>query len=120
MSPLLLVEDDRECAAFFRVVLSQEFDVTVAFNMTEALALLEERTFDAVIADWSLPDGLGTAVLERARERRTFGVLVTGFQEAEIATRGRFTILFKPVANDKLLCWARDAAARTALARACA
>lgn len=64
----LVVEDDQGVRRMLRFSLRDSgFTIAETATGAEALALLEELAPDAVILDLGLPDGLGSAVLERLR-----------------------------------------------------
>lgn len=65
---ILVVEDDEATAELERRTLARAgFEITVAGNVGEALALLKHRGFDAILLDYNLPDGEPWAIVERAR-----------------------------------------------------
>ncbi|MFO0844421.1 MAG: SpoIIE family protein phosphatase [Gemmataceae bacterium] len=69
-SSLLLVDDDANSRALLRHYLQPHgFDVTEAARGAEALARLEERTFDLVLLDVDMPDMDGFEVLRAIRDR---------------------------------------------------
>ena len=60
MIKLLLVEDDSSIVKnLSEYLVSEGFLVTSASGQNEALQKLEQRTFDLVLLDISLPDGNG-------------------------------------------------------------
>jgi two-component system OmpR family response regulator len=75
---VLIVEDEKELSRSICDYLTQErFSCVQAFDYPTALQCLEERTFDCVLLDISLPGGSGLAVLQRLKaEKRTDGVLI--------------------------------------------
>ena len=78
---LLFVEKD---AVFARVVVQEflaEHDVTVVATIAGALRVLDEP-FDAVLVDYDLDDGKGTAVVQALR-RRGFGGRIVGVSSHE-------------------------------------
>ena len=73
---LLFVEND---AVFGRVVVQEflaEHDVTIVATIADALRVVDEP-FDAVLVDYDLDDGKGTAVVNALR-RRGFGGRIIG------------------------------------------
>lgn len=57
---ILIVEDNEALREMFRDLLSRRgFDVTVASTCAGACALAIDELFDAVLADFDLPDGSG-------------------------------------------------------------
>ena len=66
---ILLVEDDRDLAAFMHEVLAAEgFDVTVAGNGREGLAALERCPYALVVLDLMLPEMDGIEFRLRQRQ----------------------------------------------------
>jgi DNA-binding response OmpR family regulator len=66
---ILLVEDDRDLAAFMREVLATEgFDVTVAGDGRTGLAALERRSYALVVLDLMLPEMDGIEFRLRQRQ----------------------------------------------------
>jgi len=66
---VLLVEDDGAVARVLRVCLRRAgFSVTQAECGADALSSMEADTFDAVVLDLGLPDGLGGAVLRKLQD----------------------------------------------------
>ena len=67
---VLLAEDERKTRESVAEGLQlEEWSVTPANSGTEALALLEEATFDLLILDWMLPGVDGLEVIRRLRHR---------------------------------------------------
>lgn len=65
---ILIVEDDKELERNLREILHKErYETKTATLASEAIAALEESTFDLVLLDINLPDGSGLDVLRTAR-----------------------------------------------------
>lgn len=64
---VLLEDDDGLRSALSLVLRARGFQVAPAGSAREAIALLEERPPDAVVADLSLPDMSGTEVMAALR-----------------------------------------------------
>jgi DNA-binding response OmpR family regulator len=65
---VLLVEDDDAVGRVLRLYLrNNDFDTETAVSGGEALHMLQEAPFEAVVLDLCLPDGLGGAVLRQLR-----------------------------------------------------
>ena len=112
--PILVVDDDDEdtrelyVAAFAAAGLR----VQVAASIAEARAVISESKPHVLIADYSLPDGTGAALLELCQTARPqLCVLVTGFREQDVAASGFDLVLTKPVDLAILLRAVREAAA---------
>lgn len=68
MQRVLLAEDDAGLAAFEATLLrTMGFDVTIAPDGAEALALLHARPFDLVVTDYRMPRMDGIALIEAIR-----------------------------------------------------
>ena len=105
-SRILIVEDDENSRYGLRTVLEMEgYRVEEARTGAEALAATESTRYDAVFMDIHLPDGEGTAVIRRIRERPDGGempILALTGQTADadrkkIEESGASTYLSKPV-----------------------
>ena len=103
---ILVVDDEPSLRQLMDVGLRRVgYDVRLASSVAEALDALEAATppFDLVITDLMLGDGVGTQVLDRARELSadTQVIMVTAHGSVEIAVdairRGAYTFLEKPV-----------------------
>ena len=115
MTPaLLLVEDDpqivRAIAPAFKV---SGLDVTVASTGHEAIDLVDNRRWDALIVDLGLPDMDGTTVISHLRGRFDTPVIVISAQhsgtEVEAARRaGANCFLHKPFRTPELLHWVKE------------
>ena len=69
MSSILLIEDNRDYAATLRANLEREgYDVSVAANGVDGLALARRSEPDLIILDLMLPAMSGYAVLQRLRD----------------------------------------------------
>ncbi len=108
---LLVVEDDLGLARATKRVLLERDDceVELAHDVGEATAKLRQRTFDAIISDFELPDGTGADVLRLARALHPDAprILVTSHTEWSAAARSVnegevFRILQKPIAAETL------------------
>jgi len=70
MERILLVEDDKNLSFITKRILeSRSFSVTAAFSITEAVDILERNRFDLILLDMMLPDGEGTSLCEKIREK---------------------------------------------------
>jgi len=86
---LLCIDDEPLFLDAFRARLEQEPDITVttAATSAEALDLLNQQYFDAIIADYAMPDIDGLALLReiRARGGQSIFVVATAKRLAHIA-----------------------------------
>lgn len=90
MATILCVDDDPAAVALKQAILEQAgHKVTACVSAEQAVHALEEQTFDAVVTDWRLGDGLGRAVVQSAKAHASVPVIVVSgfvseaFQAAE-------------------------------------
>jgi DNA-binding response OmpR family regulator len=108
---ILIVDDDQSCRESLRLLLSLEnFDVAVAADGQEALALVKEYVPDVLLVDWKLSgpiDGLQVAEALRAIHPKVQVVVITGYPSAELEARVKslpaFQYLRKPFSTSELL-----------------
>jgi signal transduction histidine kinase len=121
---VLVVDDDDDLAGNVAEIVAGglHVDVEVAGSVSAAMARADQRTFDLVLSDVGLPDGDGTDLIGRLRDRSplTEVVVITGdatVTSAIAAVRaGAFSYAVKPVAPAELLEIARRALAQVAMA----
>ncbi len=85
----LLVDDERGLTDLGQLLLEREgLDVDTAYDATEAEAMLEENSYDAVISDYDMPDRTGVELLKRVRAQYDdlAFVLYTGKGTEEVAS----------------------------------
>jgi len=78
---ILIVEDEvRLRVNLVRILSRRAFVMDQAATLAEAQALLLERSYDAVVLDWQLPDGSGLdlCAVIRARSREVHIIMLTG------------------------------------------
>lgn len=118
-SPIVLVVDDepgvrKACA---RVLEAAGFRVSMASSGTEACALVETNSYDAIVSDLSLPGVDGIALLRHVRrsDLEVPLLLMTGAPTVDTAMEavalGAFRYLSKPVQSAEL-CSAVDEAVK--------
>jgi CheY-like chemotaxis protein len=100
---VLLVDDEPAFARAVRDLLGlQGHQVTVVDSAAAALDVIEDRSFDVVLTDYSLGDVTGAELAERLadRNKRPYVVLVTGYateiDDSSLLTRGVNAVLPKP------------------------
>ncbi len=107
---LLLVDDDRNLldsmASWLR---EQHYDVHAAAGVRDAVALVDARHLDLVLADVRLADGDGFEILAHCRRNHPnlTVVLITGYATVETGIdalrAGAFDLLTKPLIDQELL-----------------
>jgi len=114
MLRILLVDDHIDtCTLMAKLLAARGHKITVAHDMKSALERIEAGGFDVLITDVGLPDGSGTELLSKSKDRLV-GIAMSGFGTDADARRslqaGFSQHLIKPVTMEKL-----DAALQTAL-----
>jgi len=110
--PILVVDDDEDTRELYVTAFEAAgFSARAAASIAEARALIDEARPDVLIADYSLPDGTGAALLDLcATARPRLCILVTGFHEQKVAASKFDLVLTKPVDFRKLVSLVRDRA----------
>ncbi len=81
---ILIVEDDRYIIRFMDMSMKEEeYTISVARTIREALTLFFANHPDLVILDLGLPDGDGIEVLKRIRENSDIPVIVVSARQEE-------------------------------------
>ena len=121
MNHVLIVDDEADIRDSLEAILREEdYAVTTAGSATEALTLLRDADFQAVLLDIWLPDGDGLNVLAEIRgssETPRAGapevVMISGHGTIEAAVRatklGAYDFLEKPLSLDRTLLVLRNA-----------
>jgi two-component system, NtrC family, response regulator PilR len=101
---LLVVDDEPDLRTLYELTLLREgYDIETAENVQEALSLLNEKRYSAVITDMRLPDGLGLDILQmlESKGRHEKSIVITAYGSAENAVSalkaGAYDYLTKPV-----------------------
>jgi two-component system response regulator PilR (NtrC family) len=101
---LLVVDDEPDLRTLYELTLLREgYEVETAGTVEEALLLLKDRTYSAVITDMRLPDGSGLDLLTRLESgaRREKAIVITAYGSSENAVEalkaGAYDYLTKPV-----------------------
>jgi DNA-binding response OmpR family regulator len=101
---VLIVEDEPLIVEVLQGTLEQEYRVSSANTVGQALAFLRTAHTDVVLVDSALPDGCGAEV---ARTAETFGVAViemSGYpQDMDDPERSQRLDLYKPFGPNVLL-----------------
>lgn len=107
---ILLVEDEPGIQLAIRGLLRREgHEIEVASTARQALDALAQRSFQLVLTDLSLPEGMsGLDLLQRVREQHdgTPVVLITAYGSEQVArdavAGGAFDYVPKPFNNDEI------------------
>jgi EAL domain-containing protein (putative c-di-GMP-specific phosphodiesterase class I) len=126
LRPRILVVDDEPTLrrAITRTLEDAGFEVHAAEDGAQAMQLLDQHSFDAVLTDVAMPGMDGIALLRAVRERdlEVPVVLMTGKPGVESASEAVFygacEYLIKPMSNAQLESTVRRAVSMSGLARA--
>jgi two-component system, sensor histidine kinase and response regulator len=101
---ILLVDDDANILDTVKDILEEaHYEISTAPNGAEAIKLLDEKSFNAVVVDFQLPDSTGLELARKVRERNdyTLVILMTGHASLEMAVKAIqeavYDYLIKPV-----------------------
>jgi DNA-binding NtrC family response regulator len=107
---ILVVDDEAEIREGLRMLLGAEgYEVVLAENAEAGLKRVEERPFDLLLLDVSLPDGNGLELLKEVRRRDPLlaTILITAYGSIDMARAafksGAQDYITKPWSNDELL-----------------
>lgn len=122
MSKVLIVDDERSIRNSLKDILGLEgYEVEVAANGPDALALLAGNNFDVVLCDIKMPDMDGIEVLEKARSEHgdlPF-IMISGHGTIDTAVdaikKGAYDYIEKPPDLNRLLITLRNALDRSEL-----
>ncbi len=101
---ILVVDDEPDLRTLYELTLLRAgYQVDTAATVDEALQQLRVQSFDVVITDMRLPDGLGLTLIQhiKAEKRKERCIVITAYGSAENAVEslkaGAFDYLTKPV-----------------------
>ncbi len=114
---ILIVDDEESIRITFEMFLKREGygKISTAATLEEALALINEQSFDLIISDIVLEGASGTELLRYIRQTgvQCPVVMITGFPNLESAAEavrlGAFDYISKPVNKETLLRFVRQA-----------
>jgi DNA-binding NtrC family response regulator len=116
LGAILVVDDEEVMRDVLQTLLTKEgYDVTLAQDGPEGLALARKRSFDAVILDVMLPEMGGLQVLEELKKSDPDLVvlMITAFASLETAItamkKGAFDYVTKPFKHEEVLHILRNA-----------
>ena len=121
---ILVVDDEDSVRNMITVLLQkEEFDASGARNGEEALQLLSERSFDAVLCDVRMPEMDGLEVLSTIKSLYpdTTVIMMSAFGTVDLAVeamkQGAYDYISKPFKTDEILLTLRKAQERESLRR---
>lgn len=117
--PKILVLDDEEIVRVSckKCLTPEGYDVDVAANGVEGLAMTENSRYDVILTDLKMPDMDGMEFLVKVKERHpdTKVIMITGYSTVEHAVKamrmGAFNYIEKPFTPDALIDAVKEAMA---------
>lgn len=110
MTKILIVEDDITFSQLLEGFLKKNgYSITVANSVKSSLKLLEGGSYDLLLLDYRLPDGVGLDIFLKVKESQNFipAIIMTSFNDVRTAVNamrsGAFDYITKPVNPDELL-----------------
>lgn len=108
----ILVVDDEDLVRdyFENALIAGGYQVDVAATAERAYALIAERGYALVIADWWLDDGNGLSIANEAASRGAKTFVSSGFELELLGENAeRHRLIRKPVSPDALVAAVREA-----------
>ena len=99
---VLLVEDEPSVLEIIAALLNDEYSVSTAATVADAIRQLREAEFTVVLLDCSLPNGTATEIIA-ACETRNVPIVLTSRDLQQRDTAGGRPYLAKPFTIDALL-----------------
>ncbi len=117
--PRILVLDDEEIVRVSckKCLIPEGYDVDVAANGVEGLAMTENNRYDVILTDLKMPDMDGMEFLAKVKERHpdTKVIMITGYSTVEHAVKamrmGAYNYIEKPFTPDALIDAVKEAMA---------
>ncbi len=110
MTKILIVEDDITFSQLLESFLKKNgYAISIANSVKSSLKLLENNTYDILLLDYRLPDGVGLDIFLQVKESQNFipAIIMTSFNDVRTAVNamrsGAFDYITKPVNPDELL-----------------
>jgi DNA-binding NtrC family response regulator len=105
MTRILLVEDDVDVRLVMEhALIDGGYEVDTTGTMLGGCELLGCRPYDLVVTDGRMPDGTGMELADKAHEKGTPALIVTGYAfQLPKDDLNRFEFLLKPVRPSELL-----------------
>lgn len=109
--PKILVLDDEEIVRVSckKCLTPEGYDVDVAANGVEGLAMTENTRYDVILTDLKMPDMDGMEFLAKVKEKHpdTKVIMITGYSTVEHAVKamrmGAYNYIEKPFTPDALI-----------------
>ncbi|MFN3396103.1 MAG: sigma-54-dependent transcriptional regulator [Thermodesulfovibrionales bacterium] len=109
--PKILVLDDEEIVRVSckKCLTPEGYDVDVAANGVEGIAMTENNRYDVILTDLKMPDMDGMEFLAKVKERHpdTKVIMITGYSTVEHAVKamrmGAYNYIEKPFTPDALI-----------------
>ena len=105
---VLVIDDDNAvCRIVQRMLSDQHYQVQTSQSVADAILAIEQKSFDAYVIDYKLPDGSGLDVAERIRSKGSAApiILMSGYDTSSVASRAeKFHAFFlqKPFSREKI------------------
>jgi DNA-binding NtrC family response regulator len=106
---VLVVDDDNAvCRIVQRMLSDQHYQVQTSQSVADAILAIEQKSFDAYVIDFKLPDGSGLDVAERIRSKGSEApiILMSGYDASSVTSRAeKFSIsdfLQKPFSRETI------------------
>lgn len=106
---VLVVDDDNAvCRIVQRMLSDQHYQVQTSQSVADAILAIEQKSFDAYVMDYKLPDGSGLDVAERIRSKGSEApiILMSGYDASSVTSRAKkFSIsdfLQKPFSRETI------------------
>ncbi|MEX2595521.1 MAG: sigma-54 dependent transcriptional regulator [Salibacteraceae bacterium] len=110
MAKLLVIDDDTDiCLLLKRYLEKNQHQVETAFTLRSGMQKLRKQEPDLVLCDYRLPDGDGSAAIERVQQVNSAieMVIMTGYSDVKVAIdcikRGAFEYVTKPIHPEEIL-----------------
>ena len=102
---ILIVDDDEDVRLVMEhVLIDAGYEVDTTGTASGGHKLLQDRSYDLVIADGKLPDGTGMEIADEALEKGTEVLVISGYAfTLPLEMRGRYEILLKPLRPNEIV-----------------
>jgi DNA-binding NtrC family response regulator len=109
-APTVFILDDDVviCRILHRIFSDEQYQVSTSQSVADAVAATDQKTFDAYVLDYRLPDGSGLDLAEKIRSRGDQSpiIIISGYDAAGIAKKGEalriFDIVEKPFSQETI------------------